>query len=750
MEVININYKLFDLVKKKEFPNIKKIIEDDENIDLDITDNNYNYLIDYLITYDQIDIIKFILEKRNIRLDILDREYKSILYNPIKYNKFELIKILLDYDKKNIGVSILEKKDKEGRTALFYCAKYNNFEAFKLLYNSNIDIFSVDENNINIVNYLLKNEKNKMLLLVLDNEIKKNSNFLNLIKNTQNESLLQNSIIYDNNEIINYLLKLDLSEDFLNNQENEYGLNALHNSIILKKNDVCNTLIDKNIDINNQDYLGNSSIHYAIIENNIEIILKLIESEKLKFNTINLNGNLPLHLFLEQTYLNLDILNEDDKQSNDYKKILHTILKNSKFNIQNNEGNSIVHYIVEKELWKNETVSKIIIDSKRSFNVFIKNNNNKTPFDLIKDSDKESFLQLLIDKYYVSLLNYKDKNLIIDWERYCAKGQLKELSKILRKKGDKNIDIYCKEKIRDIILNEKRNLPKKEKQKLLIDKGIYQKGCFYTGSTIDIIFGLLFIYNKFQNIQLILEYPLVENNKLIDYYKKMGINYNYKLDFSNIEIIWIYQKLIYPTNFDSIFLNKLSNDSIEFITIPLGIEMENGSHANILIIDIKNKRIERFEPNGYYSPREFFFNDDLLDKLLSDKFSNLLPDFNYFSPKKYLPIIGFQIYESLETNKCKKIGDPNGFCAVWCIWWTNYKIAYKNIPSKKLAKMLINKIKFNKLNFKDIIRNFSINITKLRDSYLEKYEIDINKWMNDDYDKDILDNLEKDILEFIR
>lgn len=266
MEVININYKLFDLVKKKEFPNIKKIIEDDENIDLDITDNNYNYLIDYLITYDQIDIIKFILEKRNIRLDILDREYKSILYNPIKYNKFELIKILLDYDKKNIGVSILEKKDKEGRTALFYCAKYNNFEAFKLLYNSNIDIFSVDENNINIVNYLLKNEKNKMLLLVLDNEIKKNSNFLNLIKNTQNESLLQNSIIYDNNEIINYLLKLDLSEDFLNNQENEYGLNALHNSIILKKNDVCNTLIDKNIDINNQDYLGNSSIHYAIIE----------------------------------------------------------------------------------------------------------------------------------------------------------------------------------------------------------------------------------------------------------------------------------------------------------------------------------------------------------------------------------------------------------------------------------------------------------------------------------------------------
>ena len=228
---------------------------------------------------------------------------------------------------------------------------------------------------------------------------------------------------------------------------------------------------------------------------------------------------------------------------------------------------------------------------------------------------------------------------------------------------------------------------------------------------------------------------MVENNTLIDYYKKMGINFNYKLDFSNIEIIWIYQKLIYPTNFDSIFSNKIKNDSIEYVIIPLGIETENGSHANILIIDINNKKIERFEPNGYYSPREFYFNEDLLDKLLSDKFKILIPEFSYFSPKKYLPTIGFQIYESMETNKCKKIGDPNGFCAVWCIWWVNYKIQYKNIPSKKLAKLLINKIKFNKLSFKNLIRNFSSNITKLRDPFLEKYDLDINKWMNDDYDK---------------
>ena len=42
-------------------------------------------------------------------------------------------------------------------------------------------------------------------------------------------------------------------------------------------------------------------------------------------------------------------------------------------------------------------------------------------------------------------------------------------------------------------------------------------------------------------------------------------------------------------------------------------------------------------------------------------------DIVYYSPKKFLPTVGFQILENMETEKCKKIGDPNGFCAVWCI-----------------------------------------------------------------------------------
>ena len=75
-----------------------------------------------------------------IRLDILDSDNKNILFKPIKFNNIELIKLILKYDKQNIGISILEKKDGSGYNVLFYCCIYNNFEAFKIFYNNLIFI----------------------------------------------------------------------------------------------------------------------------------------------------------------------------------------------------------------------------------------------------------------------------------------------------------------------------------------------------------------------------------------------------------------------------------------------------------------------------------------------------------------------------------------------------------------------------------------------------------------------------------
>ena len=45
--------------------------------------------------------------------------------------------------------------------------------------------------------------------------------------------------------------------------------------------------------------------------------------------------------------------------------------------------------------------------------------------------------------------------------------------------------------------------------------------------------------------------------------------------------------MIYPTYFDYEFKKKIKEN--KYIAIPLGIEITNGSHANILFCDIEKK-----------------------------------------------------------------------------------------------------------------------------------------------------------------
>ena len=58
-------------------------------------------------------------------------------------------------------------------------------------------------------------------------------------------------------------------------------------------------------------------------------------------------------------------------------------------------------------------------------------------------------------------------------------------------------------------------------------------------------------------------------------------------------------------------------------------------------------------------------------------------------------------------------------------------------------------MKFSNNSFKKLIRNYSMNIVKIRDDYLKKYEINIDDWMNGNYNEDILAGIEKNVLEKI-
>ena len=245
---------------------------------------------------------------------------------------------------------------------------------------------------------------------------------------------------------------------------------------------------------------------------------------------------------------------------------------------------------------------------------------------------------------------------------------------------------------------------------------------------------------KYDNVSTILTKDFITNEKLEQYFESVGENYGFKIEFLNFEIMWVYQKLFYPTHFNET-INKILKDKRKtFILVSLAIELSNGSHANMLIWDIKNKLISRFEPHGSSSPSQLNYNENLLDDLLKNKFTCFDNSLKYLTPKDFLPNIGFQKFEMMENEKCTRIGDPNGFCAVWCVWWSDMRLKYPEIEIERLVRKLLNTIREDGISFKDLIRNYSKNITDIRDKTLKRINIDINDWYNDKYSDEQVNN----------
>jgi hypothetical protein len=598
-------------------------------------------------------------------------------------------------------------------------------EIFKLLLvnNANPYIQSKEGNNVFICTLMYK--RNDMILYLLEiNKYKIN------FHNNSGETLLQVAINYDNIIISNKLIELNCVK--LNNTSSDYGLCALSQTIILDNLDLFKRLLEKDVDINIADFHGNMPLHYIFIYNRIEYLELLFnKNNDIKFSKTNINGELPLHILLD-SIPDLDIIN---------KKILDKIILETDLNIQNNQGISCFEKIITNNLL--ERFKDILII--KPLNFFITN---------VKLND--IILDILVSSYYNMIITNKEE-LVLDWEKYCSVGNLDKLKNLIKngKAKDKTTskDI-CKDMIREIIIKEKRTLPLVNKINLHFDNGIYTNYCYFTGSPIDVLFGLILLNNDFnnKNLGVILDYPLTTNINLETYYKKIGLDYPYKLDFSNIEIIWSYMKMFFPSYFDDLIHKYLNNENIKYIVIPIGIDTATGSHANILFWDKNKNTIERFEPNGSNYPMGMNYNPELLDSLLSNKFTQYDSKLVYIPPYKFIPTIGFQLYENLETSRCKKIGDPNGFCAVWCIWWVYQRMININstIPHDMIAHNMIEKIKTEGGSFKTIIRNFSKKITDIRDSYLKKIDIDINDWIVGNYSEDMLTRLEKDIFKSLK
>lgn len=702
---MDINTQLFEYISKQDWSNIKKLIEESKDIDLNIRDDSSNYLIQFIVIYNKYDLIDLFVD-RKCKIDIIDNEGKTLIYYGIKYNYYKLVEKLLTI--KYIGFPIIDLKDKNKFYPIHYAIMNNNKKILELILEKGGDINQKDGNGNTPLMTSIKLKYNKISKFLIENP-KININITNNI----GETALHFACNYEQEPIVELLLN---NKDInVNIQDTQSKYTSLMYAVSLNNFIISQMLINHpNINFLIQDTVGNTAYHHGINENVSDDLIKILD-EKLEekkenehiYNLTNINGNTILHLLLEK---NIQIN-------------LKKYIDNTNLNIQNYNGNTIWHLLGKR--WFNY-ISEL--ENKKN-NVFIKNKKNEIAYDKYKDSDK--FIDMLVKSYY-NYLKLRKKEWKNDWEVICQNNDL--LKKIDFK--DNTTEKNCYEKIKKYINENNVSVPyKKMRYCVLFDNNPLTDFITYTGTSLDILSGMLFL-KQFDNVYTSLNKKFIINDTLTEYYKVLGIIKEIKGEYFNFEITWLYQKIFYPSNFDTI-IQSFKDSNKRFFIIPLGIHQDNGAHANILLYDSKLNEIERFEPSGGEYPFEFNYNPDLLDFYLENYFVEKFKDCKYYKPRSYEMNIGFQTMEVVDINK--KIGDPGGFCGAWSLWWVYMRIKNENIERKKLFIQLVKSIRRNNMSFKTVIRSFSKLITDLRDGLLKKVSLDINKWLNDDFDYDTFD-----------
>lgn len=732
MDLTNEYENLFKYVKNrnnKEFiDNVNQLLSNmNNNFDINITDNNNTSFIMYAVITNNIELVEFLI-KKNIKIDV-EKNEMSIITLSIYYSFNEITKLLIDYDKQNVGIGLINYRDKNDRTPLHHAIKYNNEFAIDLLLESGANVNIVDVDNYNSLFYAIKNRSINICKKIIKKIFNINA------KNANGENCLHiacNLQLYDIAKLlIQHKINIDV-QDYL------HEMTPLHYCVMLNDINLIKLLIENNSNINIQDIYGNTPLHYSVLENNYEIFEYLINIENINVNLWNINGEIPLHL----------IFKLKKEFTKNYVEIL---LKKSNVNYQDDNGNSCFYYIL-----KSDIIEKYydILKTKK-INIFLKNKKNIYIFDIINENEKnKDLIYNLLAFSYLYLLKKQNKNWTDEIDILCSKKNSNEEECILK----------IKQKIKKIIEKYKLNIDEKKcyeksfpmvKPSICVElsEGNKQQFCTFTGSLIDVLIGLIFLTKKYNNIVCSIISNEINKNDICNKYKLNNLITNtVKCELINFEIRWTNDMLYFGTNFNANFKKCIASKK-KFIIIPLGIEMKEGSHANYLIYSSDKKELERFETyGGVNSLFGTYYNSNLLDEKLEMKFHDIDENIKYIKPQDFLPKISLQLLDITEKTK-KKIGDP-GFCALWSIWYADNRIKYSEIPREKLINIMIKEIKANNISFKNMIRNYSVNITEIRDEILSKSKLDINDWINDEYSEEqfmeILDNINENIKTIIK
>ena len=682
-------------------------------------------------------------------------------------------------------------------------------ENFKNNIKENIILLGkVNKNGLNSLNILLENKKYDFIKEFIDFDYK----ILNY-KNRNEKNIFQSLLLYI--ELIDYikilivrisnenplfLYKLLLNYDVYQNTFIDNCINILKINTNFKKiESILDLLIlIKNFYDNQSLKLDNSSYY------TITLITKLCNEIK--------NNEYLYKILIYLDFKNFDILPNNDgficldylqiNKNNYFWIIIEYLVDRANYIKFVNKDSNIIFLITESiesiNSISQEIINKItkifvnIILKSNIFNIRDKYNNNFLSLILNKFNFSTDIVKELLKNNNFNLYEYNYPPTILSSYKLINTTNIENIvnitpsSKVLLQKESLD-NIMKKTNIYEIILkkygkqflksmnlkiNKNDNYKKYYKiiKKLLVSVDV---GLFISNSMNNMIYTLVML-QKYNNLSL-------PNRK---YNSSLIIN-----EFKNLEsctasedvvaLINLYLNDYYTTSIhvivwkdeDNYFISedllKFINNSIlnykkdkkRYIYIKLSIIISkyNLRHANLLLIDLENKIIDRFEPYG-----EIYFNSTIkIDEILKKEIADNI-NFIYNSIQPYP---GFQTKSNEKEFYTRTQGDPDGFCLAWCYLFLEIKLLLKNIDSLKIID-IINKYITEQfiLDYKEVNNNqdnkylcFIRYYAKQLDNQQKKikikyktnkniiYKIDIN---NDDYNN-IVNKINDDIKKYI-